>query len=293
MSSEEEEDSILGAALAARTAGSSSASSLGPPDLCYLQKSFQRKALVGGLLGAATPELGDSTPVGFFHHVIGLDVSSPAPVATYVAGLAAAQQPAGWLASGTWAVQGAVYAAWDCFARQDLWVRVSIPGGVHASVVTPDGRGGISEAPADDGAWRRVYMSALLRALCPPPATRGLRLLPPPLSPAEESTFLDAARALLVEGAGDEAPCTGSSHSGELSHVEMVSMLVYSYFAQSHRHEQALAFFAPLAARGLRPCGAAAAAAQRSLGLLPEAILSVRAHPRAVALCNEGFPIRP
>ena len=45
-------------------------------------------------------------------------------------------------------------------------------------------------------------------------------------------------------------------------------------FVQSRRYEQALAFFAPLAS-SVRCAGEYAAAAQRELGLLPEAILSL------------------
>ena len=131
------EEPILGAALEERTAGLSDAASLGPPDLCYLFKTFEprRNKIVGGLLGAeesAQPSV--ASPHGFYHHVLGLDVSSPAPVATYVAELAATEQATSqtsWLASGSWRVSGGVYACWDTFRRQDLRVRVSIPGGVH------------------------------------------------------------------------------------------------------------------------------------------------------------------
>ena len=40
-----------------------------------------------------------------------------------------------WLAAAgtTWRVSGAVYACWDAFRREDLRVRVSIPGGVQVS----------------------------------------------------------------------------------------------------------------------------------------------------------------
>ena len=94
---DEHADTSLYAALAARTSRLADASSLGPPDLCYLHKVFEprRSTIVGGLLGTAAPSsevpLDETAPRGYFHHVIGLDVSSPAPLATYVADLAAAE----------------------------------------------------------------------------------------------------------------------------------------------------------------------------------------------------------
>ena len=162
----QEDPADINATLAARTAALSSIVSLGPPDLCCVTKSFDKKSSkgLGGLLGGAgAADVEPLPPRGFCHHVIGLDVSSPAPVASYVADLAATQEPAGWLAAGAWRVSGAVYACWDAFGRADLRGRGSIPGGVEASVVRPDGRGGAAEAPLDADTWRRVSLSALLR----------------------------------------------------------------------------------------------------------------------------------
>ena len=47
---------------------------------------------------------------------------SPAPLATYVADLAAAEEASsgGWLATGSWRVCGGVYACWDAFRCEDL-----------------------------------------------------------------------------------------------------------------------------------------------------------------------------
>ena len=82
---EELEDPHLFGALAARNAHLADAASLGPPDLCCLQKVFEpRRNTIGGLLGTAESGAPAAEPQaqGFYHHVIGLDVSSPAPVAT-------------------------------------------------------------------------------------------------------------------------------------------------------------------------------------------------------------------
>ena len=129
-------DSSFGAALAARTVALSTVTSLGPPDLCYLHRRFEQRPLVGGhsalfqglgVGGGGGAEgdavAGGSTAVaqqaGCYHHVIGLDVSSPATVSTYVADLAAAAAPAGTLAMGNWVVCGGTYCSWDALRRQE------------------------------------------------------------------------------------------------------------------------------------------------------------------------------
>ena len=204
---EEVEDSAVGAALLSRTAALSAAESLGPPDLCYVCKTAQRhRGALRGLLGGSTSDDDTSRSAAFYHHVIGLDVSSPAPIASYVADLAAPQQ-VGWLASTeTWSVTGAVYCSWDCFARMDLRVHISIPGGVRALCVLPDGNG---EVHADEPTWRRVAMSGLLRALCPLPALlpmgQPVRSMALALAPEDEPAFLDEARALLLAAIGGTA----------------------------------------------------------------------------------------
>ena len=199
------------------------------------------------------------TPVGFYHHVIGLDVASPAPIATYIANIAAAQPAAGWLTAGTWRVTAAVYCCWDAFEREDLRVRITIPGGVAVSVVRC-GRDGawVEGSEPSDAEWQRFSLSALLRALCPPPKMPCLRLLPPPLSPEEESGFLHAARAQLLYTPGSCTPhqeCVPTEETlDDVTDVpfstekDMLAQLFYTFFAQAHRFEQALAFFAPLAA---------------------------------------------
>ena len=135
-------DGEFGAALTARSAGLSRGPvALGPPDLCYLHKSYKSALGLGGLklLGGTVQLAQDQAAVGFYHHVIGLDTSSPATVSAYFAELAASQQSASWLAGGTWTISGGVYCCYDAFTRQDLRVHVTIPGGVSATLLRCDG----------------------------------------------------------------------------------------------------------------------------------------------------------
>lgn len=372
---EEAEDGALGAALAVRTAALAQAGTLGPPDLCYLQKTHERHASkLGGLLLGAPVEGGsdgDGRPadgsIGFYHHVIGLDTSSPAPIAAYIADLAQAHdthrdQAASFLrASAGWRVRGGVYCCYDAFHEVDLRVRVAIPGGVHVSAVraprpTPCGDVAPAELslPLDGSAlsgaeqteladtWRRVGLSGVLRALCPRPVSplRALHALPPPLSPEHETAFLDDARTMLrlsesaraqvtgrdgggvgrsgigvgFDGGGSADATDGAASDGAISdgmpgdggptvlsergesvdseRADAVAALVFGYFATSHRHEQALRFFVPLAPT-LAACACHAAASQRELGLLPDAILCLgtlieRAPTEARALIQQA-----
>ena len=119
-------DGEFGAALTARSAELSRGPvALGPPDLCYLHKSYRSALGLGGLklLGGTVQLAQDQAAVGFYHHVIGLDTSSPATVSAYFAELAASQQSASWLAGGTWTISGGVYCCYDAFTRQDLRVQ--------------------------------------------------------------------------------------------------------------------------------------------------------------------------
>ena len=205
MPAEEEADIGLGEALAARTRAlaAGNCTSLGPPDLCYCQKKYEASSgravagsIVGGLLGSSsdTGAAGDSKPPqGFYHHVLGLDMSSTAAVATYVASLAAAQEPAGWLAAGSWSITSATYACWDAFGREELRIRVDT-GWRARSIIRFDGRGGGETAviSAEFAAWR----SALCCVLCALLPMRCLHVLPP-LAPEQEPDFLESARALL------------------------------------------------------------------------------------------------
>ena len=78
---------------------------------------------------------------------------SEAPVASYVADLAAAEPTASGvrslLLSGarTWRVRGAVYCCYDVIRRQDLRVHVSIPGSVRATVLAPAGKVATQDPP--------------------------------------------------------------------------------------------------------------------------------------------------
>jgi hypothetical protein len=63
---------------------------LGPPDLCWLQKAPKARSLLGGSAEAQ----------GYYHFVLGRDVSSTAAVAAYFALLNSKVEPSGVLQVG-------------------------------------------------------------------------------------------------------------------------------------------------------------------------------------------------
>lgn len=277
-------DRSYGEALTARAAALGGVRGIGPPDLCYLKRRSRPvlgrtgQRLIGSTLGrisaSAADALGGGGQVdGFYHHVLGVSAVSLATISAYLAELAQTDATSGWASS--WEVIGAVYCCWDAFGRQDLRVHLSIPGGVRAFVVRPDGTY-TSETPPPD-MWRSIGVSALLRAYCTPPS--GLpcvRVHRTSLSSEDEIAFLDAAEALMhgeMESSSECAPERIDAERRDDAGMA-VDALLWRYFERSHRFGQALAFFSRVA--GTTPRAARyVAAAQRALGALPDAIATL------------------
>jgi hypothetical protein len=125
----------------------STAPGLGPPDLCFLQKGRKAAASWVGL-GAA----GGEAPAGYYHWVLGRDVSSSAALAAYFALITSKQEKAGVLAglwgSPEWSVQRSLYSTYDPFARLDVRCEVRRWGG---GVGSGGGGGGLCTGGAEAG----------------------------------------------------------------------------------------------------------------------------------------------
>eukprot|EP00775_Hariotina_reticulata_P003293 gene3293-3569_t len=108
------------------------AAGLGPPDLCWLQKCQQRS-----FLGSA------SEKQGYYHFVLGRDVSSKAAVAAYFALLNSKVEPLTvlqglWMTS-EWSIQRGFYCCYDAISCMDLRCELCVPGGVLAGCVDAAG----------------------------------------------------------------------------------------------------------------------------------------------------------
>lgn len=108
---------------------------LGPPDLCWLQKGQKRSGLLQ--LG------GSSEAQGYYHFVLGRDVSSSAAIASYFALLNSKVEPCGmlqglWMAS-EFVIQRGFYCCYDPLSRMDLRCELCVPGGVVVGAVDAAG----------------------------------------------------------------------------------------------------------------------------------------------------------
>ena len=121
---------------------------LGPPDLCWLQKGAKNT-----LTGSTAP------PEGYYHHVLGRDVSSTAAIAAYFALLNSLVEHVGmlqslWLAK-EWTIQRGFYCCYDMISQMDVRCELCVPGGVVAGAV--DAQGQLHEVTPQ--IWRQAQVS--------------------------------------------------------------------------------------------------------------------------------------
>lgn len=126
---------------------------LGPPDLCWLQKG--RGAWSPGEDGAA------SGSQGYYHLVLGGDISSSGAIAGAFARLMSRVERPGLLA-GLWSgseltVQRGFYCCYDAISRTDLRCELCVPGGVVS--LARSGQG------INRQRWRARFTSACTCAL--------------------------------------------------------------------------------------------------------------------------------
>lgn len=132
---------------------------LGPPDLCWLQKTAV------GLLGGA------GEPGGYYHWTVGRDISSSAAIAAYFASLSTQAEQAsfiqGLFTTSEYKIQRGFYCAYDPFSRMDIRCELCVPGGVECKAL--DTSGSLQDVP--DNVWgnlqvRRSMQALALRCCC-------------------------------------------------------------------------------------------------------------------------------
>ena len=126
---------------------------LGPPDLCWLQKSIK------GTWGASSGE-----PRGYCHYTIGGDVSSSAAVSAYFAEVMTLQEPItflqGFFYTSETQVDRGFYCCYDPFLRLDIRCELCIPGSVICEALDPDG----TVHDVTPKMWRNCHLAGFLRA---------------------------------------------------------------------------------------------------------------------------------
>lgn len=121
---------------------------LGPPDLCWLQKNS--RSLLTGAVGEAK---------GYYHYVLGSDISSSAAIAAYFASITALVEPAsfvqGLFSASEMKVDRGFYSCYDPFTRMDIRCELNIPGGVVCGAMDSDGN--VHDVTPD--LWRNCVVS--------------------------------------------------------------------------------------------------------------------------------------
>jgi len=142
-------------ALKLRRKSLSSFSLLGPPDLCYLTKDFQRSLNIS---------FNKASSFGFYHYNYGLCPSSPAAVSAYITKLLKDQEiENNWFSNGKWMISKACYCMFDIFTRTDIYLEIMFPGGMRLYGIM------INEeiTQIDEKSWETGYISSVLRAMQP------------------------------------------------------------------------------------------------------------------------------
>ncbi len=207
-----------------------------------------------------------------------------------------------FLGGGGTAIQGGIYCTYDAFARCDVRCELRVPGGVTCHALDGCGEARAGDDALGEEAWRRVRVSAALRALRAQPApllhAGALRRLlhsaayAPPPSPRAEGELLEdalalrcapdaAAAALALAGRGPGTLPEGARH-WERAHAEDVLLnTLLRHFLSRHRTPAAVAFFRRALAADAAP-GAPSAAAP-----LARALMAAGAYGDAdAALCD-------
>ncbi|KAL7746522.1 bud site selection protein [Sorochytrium milnesiophthora] len=180
-------ENVLGEALVARTENLHSFR-LGPPDLCHIVKT--------------SPKLAQD--VTSYHHVSGVDASSPGALAAYINTLTySVETQKGWFSSSQpYKIKSGVYCCYNAFSMLDVRVEVRIPGGVSLYAVSRQGKR-VAVENASAMFWHELFVSSMLRAMLDteyPPSPAALRKLDPLPNVNIETRFLDSVREVFMKG---------------------------------------------------------------------------------------------
>jgi len=206
----------------------------GPPDLCCLEKQYQRAWL--------PTDVAPLPPQGYYHWVVGADCSCPAAVSTYFDMLARNLTMPPWYASGSYNVTKATFCMYNPFRRVDVRCEATFPGKVRTFYV--DGKGDVKE-PVDDEIWEEAFLGSCLRSIHRAPNLPCIKVLAP-MSLTIEKKFIQLASKHFwksnVLGNSTEHPQHDFAYN-------WMSVTMSDFFRENQRPEAAVDFFLPLAAR--------------------------------------------
>ncbi|KAG2487075.1 hypothetical protein HYH03_014321 [Edaphochlamys debaryana] len=264
-------EGVFGEAIVARDEALvvlSSACGLGPPDLCWLQKS--PKSALTGASGEAK---------GYYHYCLGVNTSSSAAVAAYFATLTSmVEAPTflqGLFSTTETRIERGFYCCYDPLSRLDVRCELCIPGGVVCGAL--DAEGNVHDVTPD--LWRNCVVATFLRSELYDAELVSYSRAPVARHPslpshADESRLLTAVLGLYEDGVLPEAldALTIDQACGVApEHADVVLHALLHYFSKRQRWGTALEFFARLSV--VYPAAALyVAAVQRECGLYDEAL---------------------
>ncbi|KAJ5073952.1 hypothetical protein M0811_08225 [Anaeramoeba ignava] len=101
---------------------------LGSPDLCHLIKS-----------SSSNPKNDPASLVGFYHHVIGVDTSSLAGIASYFGRLINSQKNSKFFQKN-WTILSGTYCSYNAFSKIDFHIHFILPGKFYFDFFDSDGK---------------------------------------------------------------------------------------------------------------------------------------------------------
>mmetsp|Transcript_48051 Transcript_48051/g.121266 ORF Transcript_48051/g.121266 Transcript_48051/m.121266 type:complete len:869 (-) Transcript_48051:104-2710(-) len=253
---------------------------VGPPDLLWLRKTAP-----------------GAPPAGFYHWLLGQEVSSAASVAAYFAELCEAVEKPGLLAglwggySQTYKVVAGEYRCYDAFSKVDLCCTLAVPGGVSASAIDASG----AVHPATQQVWVGAWVSAFLRSelvdLQTLAALGSFKRMDAVPSLGVEEQLLECVEAIYRNDEMRAQIDQLHSDPGRGVHAEdwdVLSAAVYHHFRRRQRLEQACDFFSSLV-EWHTEAAMYAALAEHELDLFSEAIRTLEG---AVQQCPESVALK-
>eukprot|EP00210_Caulerpa_lentillifera_P004365 g4163.t1 len=236
----------LGEILTARNAAISNAEDvrgIGPPDLCWLQRTAK------GLFRKNKPKT-----QGYYHWVVGLNVTSPAAIAAYFARLTSGVKKVGYYqgmgVAREFGIERGIYCCYDPFSETDVWVDLALPGGSVTRCL--DREGYLHEVETE--MWQGTQLGSFLRSQhydvsvtlhC----SRCFQHLSPLMTHSDETELLDAVVELYRRNEIQSKLRKLHWDSGQGSepyHLDVVCATILDYFKSRRRWQKALQFFTRL-----------------------------------------------
>jgi len=225
----------IGESMKTRTNSIDKISELGPPDLCYILKTNNKI----------------NANESSYHHVLGINASSSASLATYINKLinSVENKSSSWLPLSSWKITNGIFCCYNIFSKVDIRVEVQIPGGVVSYLIdSSKKRCSIN----DESLWTEAYVSSILRAILYDyeyiknesdnfDIITGIKRINIFENDEDEDEFLRTAKIIYDEGKyifGQNDEAINSTISNNY-----LTQAIVKYFTNTKKQDKAIKFF--------------------------------------------------